>query len=83
MIIPICHVHVKIIEKKEHCGHWFALMQNHTGEKMWVEQPRKPKISEEQILYIIKGESSEAKILENGRRWSFLRRSRTHYSWLC
>ena len=59
MIIPISHIHVKVIQRKKHGEQWFALMQIHTGEQVWMGQPMKPKVGSEQILYIVKNGCKE------------------------
>jgi len=59
---PVWHTHVKVVDirytKKDG---WFALFEEPDGTTTWMNQPVKPTIGDEQILYMIKADSEESR----------------------
>lgn len=61
---PITHIHVKTIDRKFVDKKWLALFKEPNGNVTWMEQPVKPEIGQEQILYVIAHDSQESLILQ-------------------
>ena len=56
---PVFHLHVRVVEARREGQKWFALFEEPDGQKTWMEQPVRPTVGYEQVLYIIKKDTPE------------------------
>jgi hypothetical protein len=60
---PVFHLHVRVAEVARDGSRWLALFEEPDGRRTWMEQPGRPTVGDEQVLYIVRKGSAECERL--------------------